>query len=149
MHLHEPSYEKDIPDSCRDNIPQVIYSTQNSQISQCDDRNCSTKTVYPSNKQFSKFEVNYEQSQVASASFHNVEDNLSDLDTHNEEELVVTYLSHCGALEDYDTSQMEDESRDIGTRSAEVIDIYCLTPENISLEQDNDSVIGLVKELES
>ena len=144
-HLHEPSYEKDIPDSCSDNIPQVIYSTQNSQMSQGDDRNCSTKTVYPSNEQFSRFDVNYEQSQVEGASLHNGEDNLSDLDSHNEEELEVSYFSHCGALEDYVTSQMEDESRDIGTRSAEVIDIDCLTPEIISSEQDNDSVIGLVK----
>ena len=143
--LHEPSYDKNIPDSCSDNIPQVIYSTQNSQMSQGDDRNCSIKTVYPSNEQFSKFNVNYEQSQVDGASLHNVEDNLFDLDIHNEEELVVSYFSHCGALEDYVTSQMEDESSDIGTRSAEVIDIDCLNPEFKSSEQDNDSFIGLVK----
>ena len=84
VQLHEPSYEKDIPNSCSDNIPQVIYSTQNSQMSQGGDRNCSTKTVYPSKEQFSKFDVNYEQSQVDGASLHNVVDNVSDLDTHNE-----------------------------------------------------------------
>ena len=89
-----------------------------------------------------KFDVNYEQSQFDGASLHNVE---SDLDTHNEEKLVVSYFSHCGALEYCVTSQLEDESRDIGIRSAEVIDIDCLTPEIISSEQDNDSVIGLVK----
>ena len=68
VHLHEPSYEKDIPDSCNDNIPQVIYSRQNSQMSQEDDRNCSIQTVYPSDEQFSKYDVNYEQSQVDNAS---------------------------------------------------------------------------------
>ena len=51
VHLHESSYEKDIPDSCSDNIPQVIYSTQNSQMSQGDDRNCSTKTRLTNNSQ--------------------------------------------------------------------------------------------------
>ena len=91
VHLHEHGYEKDIPDSCNDNIPQVVYSRQNSQMSQEDDRNCSTQTVYPSDEQFSKYDVNYEPSQVDNASSNSVEDNESDLDSDiEEEELMVS-----------------------------------------------------------
>ena len=122
VHLHEPSYDKDIPDSCNDNIPQVIYSRQK----------------YPSDlsdEQFSKYDVNYEQSQVDNASSNNESDLDSDIE---EEELMMSYFSHRGAFEDYVASQIEGESTNIGTRSTEVIDIDCLTPENISSEQDND-----------
>ena len=134
VHLDRPSFVTEKPDSCNNNIPQLFHARQDGQIS-FDEKTCA-QTIYLSEEQFMESDVGCKQSIV---------DNVSDLETDDEEELVVSYFSHCGALDDYVTSQNEGESESLGTRSTEVIDIDRLTPENISTEQDNDSVVGLIK----
>ena len=132
MHLDRPSFVTEKPESCNNNIPQLFHARQNVQISL--DEKTSAQTIYLSEEQFMKSDVDCKQSIVDNVPSINIEENASDLETDDEEELVVSYFSHCGALDDYVTSQNKGESESLGTRSTEVIDIECLTPENISTE---------------
>ncbi|MCG7878981.1 MAG: retroviral-like aspartic protease family protein, partial [Candidatus Thiodiazotropha taylori] len=131
-----------------DTSPLSITCGQNSQITSenIQQGNCYVKAVYLSEEQSPRAEeilgcTLRQNGCVCDLVMYNNGGNYTSDETEWSDDVEVGEISQCGPREDYDISQLET----IAIRPVEIIDLDCLTLENIGKEQENDPVLCLIR----